>query len=259
MARLLLVGAALVNLFNDTAEAQSPSLIDWSGCETLACDADGCDAATFGRFGAIPPAHQRGTVGSLFRWGGHPHAGELPQPDDPLVADRPDFTEASSVVGLGVLQIESGYTYTYDSEGGERLIRHNYPETLFRYGVLANWLEFRLAFSYTDEDVNGAAVHGADDIYLGFKIGLTPQVGLLPEMAILPQMTVPSGSHDLSEGTVRAGLNWLYSWELNDFVEVAGSTQFNQTGDGVTLDTYTEWAQSAAVGYALSDRLGAYA
>lgn len=52
--------------------------------------------------------------GTLFRWLVSPEASGGPVVDEPLVTDRPDFTEASVTVGRGVLQIESGYTFVQD-------------------------------------------------------------------------------------------------------------------------------------------------
>jgi hypothetical protein len=40
---------------------------------------------------------------------------------EPLLGDRPDFTEGSSTVGRCRLQIESGYTYYHDTRAGEQL------------------------------------------------------------------------------------------------------------------------------------------
>ncbi|GAA4469746.1 transporter [Novipirellula rosea] len=233
----------------DWAESIAPAA--YTSCGESSCDsfADQCRANR---------ACQRGTVGSLFRWSADPSAGELAQPDEPLVSDRPDFTEASSVVGLGILQLETGYTYTFDDNGTDRAVGHSYPETLFRYGVLANWLEFRLAWNYGNEDANGVSTSGADDLYLGFKIGLTPQEGLRPEMAIIPQMTVPTGGAGRTDGEALPGLNWLYGWDINDFFSTAGSTQFNRSIDGGTSNAYTQWAQSWTVGYSLAERLGGY-
>ena len=219
------------------------------------CD-EPCDS--IGRFSRCCEHQKRRTVGSLFDWNGGVGSNALPQLDEPLVTDRPDFTEASSVVGLGVLQLESGYTYTFNDDPGERTIGQTYPETLIRYGVFANWLEFRLQYIYEDEDTNGQTAAGSNDLYLGFKIGLTPQNGMLPEMAIMPQMTVPSGSSDRTEGEVLAGLNWLYSWNINDFLSTGGSTQFNRRLDEVTDNGFTEWAQSWTIGYSLTEKLGAY-
>ena len=66
-----------------------------------------------------------------------------PDLDEPLVTDRPDFTEASSTVGLGVAQLEFGYTYTYDNDGTQSTRTHSFGEPLLRVGILAEWLEFR--------------------------------------------------------------------------------------------------------------------
>jgi len=101
-------------------------------------------------------------------------------------------------------------------------------------------------------------VSDSEDLYLGFKIALTPQECWLPEMALLPQMTVPLGG-PFSAGEVLPGLNWLYSWELNDNWSLAGSTQANRAIDSVTANAYTELAQSIATGVSLTECVGAYA
>ena len=244
--------------FRSTLVAFALAAIAWG---PSAVYAQGCDDGWGGIGQAMTSAcrcQARGTVGSLFRWSDDPCGGTLAQLDEALVTDRPDFTEASSVVGLGVLQLETGYTYTYNNDGADRSIAHSYPETLLRYGMIANWLELRVAWNYGDEDVNGLDASGADDLYLGFKIGLTPQEGLLPEMAIIPQMTVPTGGSARTEDEVLAGLNWLYSWGINDFLATGGSTQFNRALDETTDSGYTEWAQSWTIAYSLTDCLGAY-
>ena len=228
-------------------------VVTFASTATEAQDQTSCDECW-----AVRPYSTRGTVGSLFRWIDGPGGGSPPQPSEPLVTDRPDFTEASSVVGLGVLQIESGYTYTSNNDDGEKSIGRSYPEILFRYGMLANWLELRLAINYGDEVINGLSSIGAEDLYLGFKIGLTPQAGVLPEMAIIPQMNLPTGDRDRTDGEVLAGLNWLYSWSINDDVSTGGSTQFNHAIDDVTAEGYTEWAQSWTVAFSLTERIGGY-
>ena len=246
----LFIAVVLSATLTDSVAARE----DWvsSGFPDLgnACDRwDACDA---NRPRCV------GTVGSLFQWSVDPSGGELAGLDEPLVTDRPDFTEASSVVGLGVLQIESGYTYTYNDDAEARIneVQHSYPEMLFRYGMLANWFELRVGFNFGDADVNGVPTAGSEDLYLGAKIGLTPQLGLRPEMAIIPQMLIPLD--DGSGEEVSGGLNWLYGWDLNDRFSTAGSTQFNRAVDGESLSGYTEWAQSWTVGYGLTERLSGY-
>jgi hypothetical protein len=198
---------------------------------------------------------------TLFSWGG----SEPSEPRDPwsdsITTDRPDFTEASITVGRGVRQLEMGVTYAEDDEDGQKTQGYSYPETLFRVGTSVDWLELRLGWTYFQErasDISSVTnFNGSDDLYLGLKIGLTPQEGLLPEMAIVPQMSVPLGS-EFSAGEVLPGLNWLYGWEINDWLSTAGSTQFNRTIDGETDEAYVEFAQSWTIGYSLSDSWGAF-
>ena len=52
-------------------------------------------------------------LGNLLQWSRNPSYSGGPDLSEPLVSDRPDFTEASSTVGRGVSQYEVGYTYTY--------------------------------------------------------------------------------------------------------------------------------------------------
>lgn len=197
--------------------------------------------------------------GTLMQWSYGTSFEGGPALDEPLVTDRPDFTEASSTVGNGVLQLEMGYTFTKDNEGDLR--GHSWGEPLFRYGMFADWFEWRLAVFPVTERVTDSGVRdstsGLEDVYFGAKIGLTPQEGILPEMAVMPQMTIPTGSNAFTSDEVQPGVNWLYSWGLCDDTSLAGSTQFNRAIDD-SGQAYTEWAQSLAVGLSLTEDIGAY-
>ena len=181
--------------------------------------------------------------------------------DEPLSSDRPDFTEASNTVGRGVYQLEMGYTYFHDNDGVSSFNSHSYPEMLLRMGVFSDWLELRLAWNFGHEQLTTGGVRtrnsGFDDIYLGLKLGLTPQQGILPEMALMPQMTVPVGG-PFTAGRVLPGVNWLYGWEISEFLSTGGSTQVNLSVDPTTDAEFTEFAQSWTIGYSLAEKLGMY-
>jgi len=203
---------------------------------------------------------------TLFRWS-YGNGGDTQDAAEklaePLVTDRPDFTEASSTVGLGVFQIEAGYTYSYDANATSSTTGHSYPKTLLRYGIFAEWLEARVAWNYasvgeTEFGGNRTEASGAEPLYLGFKVALTGQEGFLPEMALLPQMTVPTGPAEFGGEETLPGLGWLYGWDVNDFISTGGETQANRALDGTTAEPYLEFAQSWTVGYAIHDRVGAY-
>ncbi len=148
--------------------------------------------------------------------------------NEPLVTDRPDFTESPSVVGLGVTQLEAGYTYTYtyDSTTTGSTKSHSLPETLLRTGILADWLELRIGWNYAEETVtlfgtSRTLATGSEDLHLGLKFALTGQEGLLPEMGIIAQMDVPSGSTVFSAGETLSGVNWIYGW-VSQYAESRG-------------------------------------
>lgn len=201
--------------------------------------------------------------GTLLQWScGNSFGGGPPGRDEPLASDRPDFTEASTTVGRGVVQLEMGYTYIADDEGPIHAHAHSYPELLARIGILAEWLELRIAFNHATqtEDLGPLPANtssGSEDLYLGFKLALTPQEGILPEMALMPQWTVPTGHNAFSADEVLLGLNWLYGWEINDRFSTAGSTQINKGIDDLG-DVYLEIAQSWTVGISFTDHFGAY-
>lgn len=196
---------------------------------------------------------------TLFQWGyGGRQEGGAPL-DEPLVTDRPDFTESSTTVGRGVLQLEMGYTYAYRNRGVQE-IGYSYPDLLVRAGVLFDWLELRLDWAMLEshDGVTGTAI-GSSDLGIGFKIALTAQQGILPEMALIPQMSVPAGSAEFRDNEVLPGLIWIYSWQLNDWLATAGQTQLNRGLDSGTGDPYWEFSQSWTVAVSLSDRWGGYA
>ncbi len=199
---------------------------------------------------------------ALFAWpGGEVKYASEVDPNEPLVTDRPDFTEASTTVGLGTLQLEAGYTYVQDRANGDLVQTHSFPETFLRMGLFAEWFEMRLAWNYNVVPSRVGSERftddGAVDLYMSWKIALTKQQGLLPEMVIMPQMTVPTGAAAFTAHEVQAGVSWLYGWEVLDWLACGGSTQLNRRLNTFAED-YGEMAQSFTINYSLSDKLGAY-
>ncbi len=202
--------------------------------------------------------------GTLLQWGYGPTVRGGPDLAEPLVTDRPDFTESAVTVGMGVVQIEAGYTYTYDESENGSFHENSFPETLIRIGILAQWLEMRVGFNYgaSAETVftgSDEMLSGAEDLYLGTKLALTPQSGVFPETGVILQMTVPSGSNDLTANEVLPGINYLYAWDITERFSIAGSSQINRSLDDDAEDFYVEFAQSITSGYAVTETVGMYA
>ena len=185
-----------------------------------------------------------------------------PDLNEPIVTDRPDFTEASSTVGRGVAQIEAGYTLFHNNDAGVKTDTHSFPETLLRVGMFADWFEFRADWNYSVEETTIAGVttdqSGAEDLTLGCKIGLTPQECILPETAIIFQFSVPTGADAFTNDEVLPGFNYLYGWDLNEDWSLGGSTGVNAVTDDVTADSYQEINQSFTFGYSWTDEIKSY-
>jgi hypothetical protein len=211
----------------------------------------------------VAEADQHGYRKTLMQWSYGTSFEGGPDVYEPLVTDRPDFTESSVTVGRRVAQLETGYTFTFDSDGGDSTTNHSFPESLLRIGMIAEWFEFRVDWNYAVEqsDIGGVedTIDGAEDLGLGIKLALTPQECLLPETAIILQMTVPSGSSDFTADEVLPGFNYLYGWDINEEWSTGASTALNSQVDDITLDSFMEFSQSWTVGHPWSEQVGSYA
>lgn len=186
---------------------------------------------------------------------------------EPLATDRPDFTEASSTVGVGRVQLEAGYAFGYDDTAGTISRGHNFPEALWRIGMTDD-IEFRIAWSYLVERIDdGPADDGALDLYLGTKLFLVEQDSWVPESAIILQMTVPTGADAFSVDEVLYGFNLLYSWELPSGWSLAGSSGVNTGSEELLVtgqipalnrDGHVVVHQSVALGIPLTERFGSF-
>lgn len=76
-------------------------------------------------------------------------------------------------------------------------------------------------------------------------------------MSIMPQWTLPTGHASTTAGVVAPGVNWLYGWDIAEWISTAGSTQCNMSVDDDD-QVYTEFAQSWTIGYTFTEHWGGY-
>src|SRR5690349_18268349 len=182
--------------------------------------------------------------------------------DEPLETDRPDFTESPKTVGAGVIQLETGYTFTADASGGVRTTDHSFPEMLLRIGLWEDWLEFRTEWNYEIQKTRAGGFSdtesGADDMTFGFKIALTEQQGCLPETGIILDLSVPTGADAFTSGKVQPGVNYCYSWQFCKDWYLSGSTALNGAVDDVTNDPYMEFTDSLSLGHKWTEKWSSF-
>ena len=188
---------------------------------------------------------------------------------EPLVTDRPDFTESTDAVPRGHLQLESGYTFTYDREEQDRVHDHTAPELLLRISPLDNF-ELRLGwagYSWTQSQFEGRTradrrvtreewEQGANDLSLGFKVKLVEQQGWRPHFGVIGQISVPSGSPSLSSGDVDPEVKLLWAYDLGERVALSGNV--NLAVPTEDSHRFVQTAASLSLGVSLTEWLGTY-
>jgi Putative MetA-pathway of phenol degradation len=179
---------------------------------------------------------------------------------EPLVTDRPDFTESTSTVPLGHYQLEGGYTFSRQGEEDS----HSFGELLLRVGAGERW-EARFGIGSYDRiepSVRGATkLSGYEDPTLGVKIRLTEDDPNLlppgwPRMAMLLSTTIPIGSDELTADDWQPDGKLALAWDLSDRLSLSSNLIYAYPSDGG--ERFNQFAASLSAGLALSDRLGVY-
>ena len=233
------------------------------GCEDC-CDGIGCRLSLFLTAFAL-----------LFSLAGRSVAQDengISRPDpmqEPLVTDRPDFTESTETVPTGHVQLEAGYTFTYDREGVDRSREHTAPEWLVRVGLVEN-LELRIGwdgYSWMEDQFEVATesgrrvtreewTQGANDLSLGIKYKFIEQEGWIPHFGVIVAMTVPSGSAGVSSGDVDPEFVLLWAYDVTDALAIAGNVGLAAiTEEG---ERFVQTSASLTAGFAVTRRLGAF-
>jgi len=122
-----------------------------------------------------------------------------------LSTERPGFTATSGAVGLGVLQLEQGYTFESARDEGSKLATFSGPQALVRFG-LTDTLELRFStdgYEWERQEFGGSrgSITGPNDYILGAKWRFLKQGVARPEVAITGGVSLPAwGSAFTSAG-----------------------------------------------------------
>lgn len=176
---------------------------------------------------------------------------------EPLVSDRPDFTEATYTIPRGQVQVEGGHTFSrVDAEKANTT-----GEVLVRIG-LAPSTELRIEpGSYTVVTAPSADSRGREDGALGLKVRLhnaaDDRPSIIPEMSLVLLTSVPTGSSVYRQRAWQPEAKFASQWTFTD--RVALSTNLNVGRLADDDGRFTELDASASLGVDLSPRFGAYA
>ena len=143
-----------------------------------------------------------------------------PACSDDFSADRPGFSTDPGVLVHGCQQLEWGYQFSRDENGGS-VSNQTLPLLLYRIGI-GNALELRAGWdgiNFTRTD--GLASHSANDPTLGVKLRLHDGDGL--KLSLLTQITLPLGSAAATSGGVDLSAALLWSHNLSERTTLSGA------------------------------------
>jgi hypothetical protein len=179
----------------------------------------------------------------------------------PMSVDRPDFTEGTTLVPVGVAQLEAGITTTNSKIVlGDGVTLNSYGEGLLRVGV-AKWLEARVDLpTYQTVKYDDVSFGGASDIGIGVKMPLLQHEEsaprFIPAVSILLGTSLPTGHRDFKAETYEPEGILAASWDVSERIGFAGN--YGMTRATFVGEKYWESAASASLGAGLTDRVGAF-
>lgn len=176
---------------------------------------------------------------------------------EPLVTDRPDFTESARLIPVRRSQIEAGYTSGRDGNQRSQAL----GEFLLRVGM-ARSTEFRLGLSsWTRAHSPEGTTNGWEGASLGVKLRLadgaeTAGQMARPAMALIVSAIVPSGSPVYRENRLQPEAKLCFAWDLSERLQMSSNLNY-----GRPVESGVQFGQvggTLSFGYALTKRVAAY-
>jgi len=168
-----------------------------------------------------------------------------------IQTDRPDQTEAATIVPTGYVQLETGFNSEQNDAVTKTLV---YPTILAKYGVNDRF-EWRLILNYNSVETGGERTSGVLPLSAGFKVALWEQKGIIPKTSFIGHLTAPFiASKDFRNKHYSSDFRFTLSNQVTDHLSIGynlGAAWDGNTGEPEFIYTLT-------AGYSFSDNWGAY-
>ena len=178
-----------------------------------------------------------------------------------LITDRPDATEAPSVVPQGALQIEAGALFTSFEGDVLQTQTLTYNTTLLRFGVLEN-LELRLGWNALEQrnktttDQQDVVQSGLSPLLFGMKVNITQEKGWLPTIGLIGHLFLPfTASEDFKPQNTSIDFRFAFDHTLSDTSSIAYNVGAQWEADSLGA----AYIYTLAYGYSITDSFGLYA
>ncbi|WP_345275518.1 transporter [Litoribaculum gwangyangense] len=179
----------------------------------------------------------------------------------PLITDRPDATEASSTVGKGILQFETGGLFESYEVGNIKTESYTFNTMLVRYGILDN-LELRLGWDFVEgvTKINNNKLDnvtsGLSPLLLGMKIDIAKENRAMPEIALIGHV-FPIFSASTDYRPEFTGIDFRLS--LSHTLSEKSSLGYNIGAEWGNDSPEAAAIYTLAYGYSITDKFGMYA
>jgi hypothetical protein len=184
----------------------------------------------------------------------HTFAQERPE----IVTDRPDQTEAPSLVPRGGLQVETGFVYEKDKDRNVTVTNFTYNSTLLKYGINENF-ELRFISEYLGtrtkvDETRTSKTNGFSPIAVGVKIRLADEKGLWPQASLIGHLTLKSGSKEFQPDYTAGDFRFTFAHTLSK--RFALSYNVGAEWDGETPQAF--FLYTLSLGYLITDNFGLF-
>ena len=175
-----------------------------------------------------------------------------------FVADRPGQTTPPTLVGQGVVQIESGVWAEQSRTDGVSQRSWLYPTTLVRIGMQMNW-ELRIQCDVEGipvmNDGTSSSITGVSGISIGSKFSMTGENGCIPQTAFLAAVKLPSiGNPSLRPSYLAPSIGLCFQNTIDDRCSLGYGAVSSWDGTNAA----SQELLSVSLNVSLTNCLGAY-
>src|SRR5476649_2001000 len=177
--------------------------------------------------------------------------------EEPIDLDRPDVTNGTHIVSIGLVQFELGGLYTHD---GPHQGNTSSPMTM-RIGVF-DWLEARIGGDglLTQTTADSRAI-GFGNVQLGAKLRLWADPGGIPVLSILPTVNLPTASAEkgLGSGDADYTVAVLTGTDIGARGHIDVNYGIGKIGAGQGRPHFTQHLLSTSASFTATEHLSPYA
>jgi Putative MetA-pathway of phenol degradation len=177
-------------------------------------------------------------------------------PVAPIQPDRPDVTNGTSIVDVGLLQVEAGVQHARMGNAQQNI---GTPLSA-RIGIF-EWLEARASTDgFLHQTGAFSSVGGLGNIQIGAKMRLFADPGGIPVLSILPTVNLPvaSVSKGLGSGDPDVTLVLLTGTDLGRTSHVDFNYGIGAIGAGQGRPHFTQHLVSVSVSHTVTEQLSPY-